>query len=156
MLVHAALHILGRKGYELLINQGIEKAHYFADLIADTEDFELVSHSQLNILNYRYCPPCLKDSLAEPGATGQKARQLLDELTIYIQKTQRERGNAFVSRTRLEDMKNQREPIVVFRCVLANPLTTQEHLLQILEEQRAIANEPAARELARRILEDEI
>ncbi|NMT57010.1 aminotransferase class V-fold PLP-dependent enzyme, partial [Vibrio parahaemolyticus] len=33
MLVYAAMHIISRPGYELLIDQSIEKARYFADLI---------------------------------------------------------------------------------------------------------------------------
>ncbi|NMR95084.1 aminotransferase class V-fold PLP-dependent enzyme, partial [Vibrio parahaemolyticus] len=47
MLVYAAMHIISRPGYELLIDQSIEKARYFADLIKQQDDFELVSEPEL-------------------------------------------------------------------------------------------------------------
>ncbi|MGC9494438.1 pyridoxal-dependent aspartate 1-decarboxylase PanP, partial [Vibrio genomosp. F10] len=39
MLVYASMHIISRPGYELLIDQSIEKAKYFADLIDAQPDF---------------------------------------------------------------------------------------------------------------------
>ena len=54
MLVHAGLSIIGRKGYELLIDLGIERARTFAGMIRNHPDFELTSEPELNILTYRY------------------------------------------------------------------------------------------------------
>lgn len=56
ILVHAGLSIIGRYGYELLIDQGIERARGFAQRIDEHPDFELVSEPELNILSYRYNP----------------------------------------------------------------------------------------------------
>jgi len=43
LLVHAGLSIMGRKGYELLIDLGIERARTFAGMIRQHPDFELTS-----------------------------------------------------------------------------------------------------------------
>ena len=50
MLVHACLRVIGRKGYEMLIDRSIKKARYFADLIKADEDFELISEPELCLL----------------------------------------------------------------------------------------------------------
>lgn len=43
MLIHSGLKILAREGYEILIDQGIEKARTFAEMIDEQPDFELVT-----------------------------------------------------------------------------------------------------------------
>ncbi|MCP5161304.1 MAG: putative pyridoxal-dependent aspartate 1-decarboxylase [Hahellaceae bacterium] len=140
MLIHSGLRIIGREGYEILIDLGIEKARKFADLINADSDFELVTSPELNILTYRYCPTVVQQALntANPERA-ERINSYLNEITKFIQKTQREHGRAFVSRTRLEPRKYHHYPCVVFRVVLANPLTTMDILQDILEEQRAIA-----------------
>ena len=40
MMVYSALQVMGRQGFELLIDQSIEKAKLFAALIAEQDDFE--------------------------------------------------------------------------------------------------------------------
>ena len=56
-----------------------------------------------------------------------------------MQKRQREAGRSFVSRTRLTPMQYQQLPTVVFRVVLANPLTSEAILQNILAEQKELA-----------------
>ncbi|MEZ8709395.1 pyridoxal-dependent aspartate 1-decarboxylase PanP, partial [Vibrio alginolyticus] len=63
MLVYASMHIISRPGYELLIDQSINKARYFVDLIKDQSDFELVSEPELCLLTYRYVPEPVKAAL---------------------------------------------------------------------------------------------
>ncbi|TRW48175.1 putative pyridoxal-dependent aspartate 1-decarboxylase [Aliidiomarina halalkaliphila] len=140
MLVYSALHVMGRKGYELLINTSIEKAKFFADLIDRQADFEVVTQPELCLLTYRYIPASLKRRLraASPEQIAQVTPSL-NVLTKYIQKTQRENGRSFVSRTKLTPAQYHREPTLVFRSVLANPLTTEAMLRDIIEEQRDIA-----------------
>lgn len=148
LLVHAGLHIMARSGYELLINQGIAKAKTFATMIQAHQDFELISQPQLNILTYRLVPSAIQAKLKIASAQDiEQINSVLNELIISIQKTQRERGKTFVSRTRIKPMFYNRQLIVVLRVVLANPLTTQDTLQEVLDEQLAIANEPAALEL---------
>jgi len=142
MLVYAAMHIISRPGYELLIDQSIEKAHYFADLIRQQDDFELVSEPELCLLTYRYLPLFIREALAKAkGSQKEKLNVLINELTQFIQKRQRETGKSFVSRTRLNPVQWQRMNTVVFRVVLANPLTTQKILSSVLDEQREIAKQ---------------
>jgi glutamate decarboxylase len=140
VLVHAGLHIIAREGYELLIDQGIAKGRAFAERIKATDDFELISEPELNILTYRYLPAVARDLLAsaDPHIRHQ-ANDVLNALTRSLQKTQRGLGKSFVSRTQLTPEKYERTPIVVFRVVLANPLTTLEILDNILQEQRELA-----------------
>ena len=64
MLIHSGLKILAREGYEILIDQGIDKAKTFAEMIEAEPDFELVTRPELNILTYRYCPENVQEALA--------------------------------------------------------------------------------------------
>ena len=140
MLVHAGLKIISRRGYAMLIEKGIELAQRFASRIATLDDFELVSEPELNIFTYRWVPPEVQARLGEADAgLRHRINEVLSRITQAIQKEQRERGKAFVSRTRLEPECYEQQAITVFRVVLANPLTTDEVLCEVLDEQREIA-----------------
>lgn len=140
MMVYASLRILGRQGYQLLIDHCIEKAQYFADMIRRYPDFELITSPKLSILTYRICPQHVQDTLQEYEQDQQFAvNEKLDQLCRFVQKQQREAGKSFVSRTRLEIEKYGANPVTVFRVVLANPLTSNADLEAILAEQRQIA-----------------
>ncbi len=140
MLVHACLQVIGRQGYEILINRSLDKARYFAGLIKEHAEFELITEPELCLLTYRYVPAEVQQAmaLASPEKR-QKFNELLNGLTKFIQKTQREEGRSFVSRTRIKPERYQRQDTVVFRVVLANPLTTDQILLDVLEEQQQVA-----------------
>lgn len=147
VLVHAGLHIIARNGYELLIDQGIGKARRFADLIHKAEDFELITEPELNILTYRYTPAFIRPILLNADeALRSEINAVLNIITRRIQKVQRGLGRSFVSRTQLNPMRYDRSNIIVFRVVLANPLTTMEILETILEEQREIVAMPVVQE----------
>ncbi|TLU64251.1 putative pyridoxal-dependent aspartate 1-decarboxylase [Thalassotalea litorea] len=142
MLLYASLHIISRPGYELLINQGIEKAKYFASLIERNDDFQLVSKPELCLLTYRYVPKATQLYLQQcTTSQAVKVNEILDRLTVVMQKMQREAGKSFVSRTRIPRQGQSSAAISVFRVVLANPLTTNDILQQVLVEQEEIANE---------------
>ncbi len=137
MLVHSALRIIGRRGYELLIDLGIGKAGQFAKMIKSSNDFELVTEPELNLLTYRYVPALARTLLDSGDASCRAAvNEVLNDLTEEIQKEQRARGITFVSRTRLETKIYANQVLTVFRVVLANPLTTRHILASILEEQQ--------------------
>ncbi|OEU69092.1 MAG: glutamate decarboxylase [Desulfuromonadales bacterium C00003093] len=154
MLVHAGLSIIGRKGYELLIDMGVERAKQFALMVNEHPDFELMSEPELNILTYRFNPEWLQSCQGRMSTEmlGQ-VNELLDQITRLVQKSQREAGKTFVSRTRLRSEKYAGELINVFRVVLANPLTTAEILSSVLEEQCAIVCENEVRPLLARLKE---
>ncbi|PAV25669.1 glutamate decarboxylase [Tamilnaduibacter salinus] len=154
MLIHSGLRILAKEGYEILIDQGIEKAQTFAHMIDQRPDFELITEPELNILTYRYCPPEARKALGIADShSAERINASLNRITKYVQKTQREHGKAFVSRTRLEPARYDHFPCVVLRVVLANPLTSREILDDILSEQRAIADDEAIQD-ERRVLSE--
>ena len=148
MLVHAGLSIIGRKGYEILIDRGIERARRFAQMIAAHSDFELVTEPELNILTYRYNPAWVQRELAAaPGERAARINEVLDKVTETMQKRQRENGRTFVSRTRLAPGRYRGDRITVFRVVLANPLTTDEILSSVIDEQCEMAGQEENRVL---------
>lgn len=140
ILVHSGLRVMGRKGYELLIDGGIDRAKRFAAMIEEDEEFELISKPELNLLTYRYVPSELNPNNA-PQSQWPDLNQKLNRLTIRLQKRQREAGQSFVSRTMLTPKKYAGQAINVFRVVLANPLTQDEHLRDILAEQKSWGRE---------------
>ena len=152
MLVHAGLSIIGRKGYELLIDQGIERARRFARRIEAHPDFELVSEPELNILTYRYVPARVQRILERaPAQEVVRINELLDRVIETMQKRQREAGKTFVSRTRLTPARYQGGAVIVFRVVMANPLTREEILQAVLDEQCEIASQADIRDVLDRI-----
>ncbi|GFE57096.1 pyridoxal-dependent aspartate 1-decarboxylase PanP [Geobacter sp. AOG1] len=151
MLVHAGFSIIGRKGYELLIDMGIERAKTFAAMIRQHPDFELTSEPELNILTYRYCPRKVQQTLAAaPARQRLVINALLDQVCQLLQKHQREAGKTFVSRTRLRVARHGEE-LTVLRVVLANPLTTDGLLAAILTEQCEIVQQPEIQALLRQV-----
>ena len=140
MLVHACLRVIGRKGYEMLIDRSIVKARTFADMIKQDEDFELISEPELCLLTYRYVPKEIQAKLKDADKeTKLDIYASLNRFTASMQKRQREAGRSFVSRTRLTPAKYDHQPTVVFRVVLANPLTSKAILKDILAEQKELA-----------------
>jgi glutamate decarboxylase len=144
MMVYASLHIFGRQGYELLINQSIEKAKKFARMIQSHPDFELITAPTLSLLTYRANPEVVQEKMEMQPEISHILNMELDNLTVIVQKKQREAGKSFVSRTRLTTEKYPDQAITVFRVVLANPLTTHTDLQNILDEQFTIASNTKA------------
>ena len=136
--LHAGLHLLGRRGYEYLVDEGVRKAAYMAGLIRQRRDFQLVADPQLNILLYRYLPEALRDR-AHAGALTPAESHALNEFNARLQKHQWDAGRTFVSRTTLD--KGGVEPMVALRVVLANPLTQEADIDCVLADQVAIARE---------------
>lgn len=158
MLVHAGLSIIGRKGYELLMDLGIERARSFARRIEAHADFELVTEPELNILTYRFIPARVQNALTYALTHALPERvtrinELLDKITEAIQKRQREAGRTFVSRTSLAPSRYHGDTITVFRVVMANPLTTEDMLAAVLNEQCEIAAQTDIQALLEQIME---
>src|SRR5690606_21555050 len=85
ILVQSGLHTIGRQGYELLIDQGIQKARAFADMIKNNPDFELISEPELNILTYRYVPADIQRALLDaPPSLRSEVNDQLNLLTKRI------------------------------------------------------------------------
>src|SRR5262249_19645387 len=137
-LLHASLHIIGRRGYEYLIDEGIRKALYMADRIRRRPEFELIYEPQVNILNYRYLPEPFRMKVRQ-GEIGAAENREINAVNEQLQKSQRKAGANFVSRTVLDCTKYD-VPIVALRAVIANPLTKESDIDAVLEEQLRIAS----------------
>jgi len=153
LILDSTLKIMGTQGYALLIEHGIEIARQFAAEIQRRPLFELITPPELNILTYRLFPPAKRSpggSRIEQGATEEAfgINRQPNAITRKVQQMQREAGKSFVSRTTLRVHQYPGQEIVVFRCVIMNPMTTLDVLCEILDEQEAlyhqIINEPVA------------
>lgn len=133
--LQTALNLLGRKGYEELINYGIDNAKKMQKIIEGYPDFELLTFPETNILLYRYLPEKFRNGI---NNTNDVNRQISD-FNIVLQKRQFKKGKSFVSRTALVIPNHGTEPICALRVVLANPLITEKHIFEILNEQLLLA-----------------
>jgi glutamate decarboxylase len=139
LVLDSALKIMGSRGYELLIDHGMDVCREFADEIRRHPLFELTSEPELNILTYRLCPPEASGTAVTTSPADRNARlHALNRLNEQAQRMQRENGNSFVSRTTLAIPDSPEPGAVVFRCVLMNPLTTPDIVREILDEQAGI------------------
>ena len=112
------------------------------------DDFELMSEPELNILTYRYHPAWLQGRMAQLEESRQRQiNEILDHVTQEMQKRQREAGKTFVSRTRLPSAGYRGQELTVFRVVLANPLSNEEILTAVLQEQLELAGNPEIQEM---------
>lgn len=139
LILDCALKIMGKNGYALLIEHGIETARKLAREIEKRPDFQLVTEPELNILTYRYCPARFQAGLSQATVkTRGQINAQLDQINVQIQRLQREAGRSFVSRTTLYVDPLGPDGIVVLRCVIMNPMTDIAILNEILDEQESI------------------
>ncbi|MCO7191004.1 MULTISPECIES: pyridoxal-dependent aspartate 1-decarboxylase PanP [unclassified Pseudoalteromonas] len=140
--VYSIFQLMGSRGIAWLVDNSIEMAKRFSRMIGDRADFEVVTQPTLCILTYRVIPQSIQRLLADSTLCVDKRAAIesrLDDLVHFVQRTQRENGRSFVSRTRIQKHEGEQGSVAVFRVVLANPLTEEEHLHSILDEQLQIA-----------------
>jgi glutamate decarboxylase len=141
LILDCTLKIMGSKGFALLIDHGIETAKEFAREIKKRPLFQLISPPELNILTYRICPePIQKQFLTASQEEKDRINEMMNYINQNIQRSQREAGYSFVSRTTLHLKRLFNRDIVVFRCVIMNPMTDKNILNDILDEQEEIFN----------------
>ena len=139
LLLHAALTIIGRQGYEMLIDDNIRKTFYMADVIRARPEFELLGEPAMNILTYRFIPEPLRQKMRDAMLTASD-NETINEINQKLQRLQRKAGSSFVSRTTLHATTYGNEiPIVALRVVIANPLTTEADINEVLNYQTEIA-----------------
>ena len=134
--------VLGVSGYTTLLQQAATLSQQLQDLLADQQDFELVTRSDTFILTYRYVPKPLRQRMELLLASGDTdaalaLNQQLNSLNARLQNRQKAEGRSFVSRTVLESTRYP-GPTNVLRVVMSNVKTRPHHLRAILDEQRAI------------------
>ncbi len=139
IFLHSALNTIGQKGYEFLIDEGIRKAHYMANLIQDLPEFELLIEPGINIILYRYIPEYWRQRNFNKQLS-ESDNQFINQFNKHLQEAQRQAGRTFVSRTTLETSSYESKiPIIALRAVIANPLTTESDIDAVLNDQKKIA-----------------
>jgi glutamate decarboxylase len=140
LFLHAALNVIGRKGYAFLMDEGIRKAAYMAQRIRSLPNFQLLSEPQTNILLYRYIPTAFR-KYVDNNRIPADGNQYLNDLNDKLQQTQWRAGNSFVGRTIVFPARYQRKmQVVALRAVIANPQTKNEDIDGLLREQEEIAS----------------
>ena len=141
LYLDVALNVIGRSGYEHLIDEGIRKTRYMADRIAASAEFELLADPGMNILNYRYVPEPWRDKVRQ-NVLSQTDNIAINRFTERLQKAQRQAGRTFVSRTTLHNTRyGDQASVVALRAVIANPLTMESDIDAVLADQTAIASQ---------------
>lgn len=139
LILDSALKIMGSRGYALMIEYGIETARRFSEIIGKRPLFQLITRPQLNIVTYRMVPENIREQLKTADETERRRLDaILDDINTKIQRTQREAGKSFVSRTRLKISTADDHDTVVLRSVIMNPMTNVSILNEILDEQESI------------------
>jgi putative pyridoxal-dependent aspartate 1-decarboxylase len=140
LCLHAALQMIGRKGYETLVNYSMDLTSFFAKIIDASSAFELIMYPDLNIVNYRYIPTGFRKKVLDATLTSDEQLEI-NSFNKLLQEKQFLKGKTFVSKTTLTHTRYGSIPLVVFRVVLSNPLTTYADLYEVLEDQLSIAQE---------------
>lgn len=144
LLLHAALELIGHKGYGFLMDEGIRKARYLAQAVRDREEFELLADPHLNVVLYRYVPEEWRAELAA-GLFPPEGHRHVGAFNQTLQRAQSERAWTFISRTITAATRyGPEQPVAALRAVLANPLTTVEDIDLMLDDQTALGAELSA------------
>jgi glutamate decarboxylase len=138
LLLHAALHLIGRRGYERWIEDGILKARYLAGKVLASDVFELLVEPETNIVVYRYVHPEWRAAAARRRLSAEQNAHL-NAVNETIQREEAAAGQFSVSRTTLDyQSAGERVGVTALRVVMANPRTTETDIAGLLEEQAAI------------------
>lgn len=150
----AALKIIGKDGYGLLLREAKKSTQTLENLINGCGNFEALNRPELFILNYRFIPEVVRKKITalkawqDPvnGSQGAKKREqqvrkinhLINGLNIKLHKALRRDDTTFVSRTTMESTRYRPQRIVVLRAVVVNPLTHTEILKEIVDTQNRL------------------
>jgi len=150
----AALKILGRDGYRLLLRSARDNAYTLQEILDGCGNFETLNTPELFILIYRFIPRQVSEQLAKWQEERRETRNgrriktldrgirkinhLVNALNIKLHKALRQDDTTFVSRTKLESTRYRPQNIVVLRAVLINPLTDGTVLKEIVDTQNRI------------------
>lgn len=139
LFLHAAINLIGRQGYEFLIDENLRKTRAMAALIKSSTEFELLLEPETNIVLYRYIPKYLRAALAQARLSKQD-NLAINRFNEQLQQIQYESGRTFVSRTTWNGVSPPYDvPLVALRAVIANPLTDETDLQRVLDDQIKIA-----------------
>ncbi|TPN89006.1 pyridoxal phosphate-dependent decarboxylase family protein [Aquimarina algicola] len=115
--VYSILKTYGTEVFEENVDHLYKMARVFAKMLEDRTDFELFMTPEANIVNFRYI---------------QSENGDLNTLNSNIRKRLLESGKFYIVQTTINDN-------LYLRTTLMNPLTTEQDLLELLEEINIIA-----------------
>jgi len=146
--------IFGTEGFNMLFTHAFTLTETLNKLVDEHPNFETMNVPELFILNYRFVPRHIVwkldtllsqvDGEEDPQKLikllrrVKKTNELLNELNIELHRAVRKEDNSFVSRTMLESTRYAPQKVVVLRAITINPLTTQEILSEIVDEQNRL------------------
>ncbi len=136
LYLHAALHLIGRDGYDEMLSGSLKRARQMAQLLNASGAFELAAPPVMNILLYRYIPASLR---GRPLSAADNER--INEFNVVLQKRQRHEGTSFVSRTQRALHRYPGQPLTLMRAVLLNPLTTEHDISTLIADQLRIGRD---------------
>lgn len=134
LFLHAGLNLIGKNGYEYLIDEGIRKAVFLADLIKNNDAFELIEVPQTNIVAYRFIPEELRDK-CKNGALSVEDNFVINSINEVIQDEEFHQGRTFISRSILRQTLYGDIDIVILRAVISNPMATEKEIEELLQDQ---------------------
>ena len=150
----AALKIMGRDGYRLLLRSARDNAYTLQEILDGCGNFETLNTPELFILIYRFIPRQVKEQLVKWQGERKETRSrrkiktldrnirkvnhIVNALNIKLHKALRQDDTTFVSRTKLESTRYRPQNIVVLRAVLINPLTDGAVLKEIVDTHNRI------------------
>ena len=150
----AALKIMGRDGYRLLMRSARENTSTLQEILDGCGNFETLNTPELFILIYRFIPRQVQEQLAKWQSERRetvsrrkiktldrnirKVNHVVNALNIKLHKALRRDDTTFVSRTKLESTRYRPQNIVVLRAVLINPLTDGAVLKEIVDTHNRI------------------
>lgn len=136
LYLHAALHLIGRDGYDRMLSDSLHRARQMAQLLEAAGAFELAMPPVMNILLFRYIPAALRGRALSPADN-----ECINEFNVMLQKRQRHAGTSFVSRTQRALHRYPGQPLTLMRAVLLNPLTTEHDINTLIADQLRIGRE---------------
>jgi glutamate/tyrosine decarboxylase-like PLP-dependent enzyme len=110
----------GVQGYKRLVDQDIVHARYLAELVEQSEEFELWKPASLSVVCFRYRPSALDDG----DAVDSLNRRILEDVQLG--------GKAFLSGTVLKER-------FWLRACIVNPLATQSDIGMMFDAVRDAA-----------------
>jgi putative pyridoxal-dependent aspartate 1-decarboxylase len=141
LFLHAALNILGKRGYAYLVDQNMEKTQHMAASIRANPAFELLLQPKVNIVLYRYVPKALRRATANAPWTVQELATL-NTVNAQLQRRQAELGDSLVSRTTIAATAGGMPArATVLRAVVLNPKTTRADVDELLRQQERIGDQ---------------
>eukprot|EP00392_Amoebophrya_sp_AT5.2_P018771 g19394.t1 len=167
LYLHAAMHIFGLRGFQLLYDKTVRTAQYMAGKVLASSNYELLVKPQTNILLYRWVPASLRKKVGTmkpapdplnvdveqeeqegnspviPLELTAEDQKTIDEANCRLQELQKLDGRTFVSRTTCPIPKYGNTRLVALRVVIGNPLTSVEHIDAVFGDQNRLINSGA-------------